>query len=526
PRLPADPGAPTGLPQTPKSQHKLPEAGAEYRETKAWFPDDAVARNGLAETLKARHKLPEAEAEYREAKARFPDDAVARTGLAETLKARHKLPEAEAEYRETKARFPDDAVARNGLAETLKAQNKLLEAEAEYRETKARFPDNAHARTGLAETLKAQNKLPEAEAEYRETLARFPGDSYAHTGLTGMLKARQGEPPGTEYPETPAPPPKVVYAYSGPARRFAQNKLAETKAEYRGPNDMADTGGSEASPMEPSGEMNTDGSPPAPTDRAESGAASRAAPAESALDRREIEIIANDAFLVRGWARSIRAYSPDRAPGHFRDRAEALLQQLLPASEGDSVAAGEAALLELDRGEREQARALLRRAVEHFPGSARVRYALARAERETPRGDPITPWRRLMRLDEHYLPLFFLGAARAYLNRADDGDDRAAEQAREKLGRLAYWICQHIAIDTDREPGDSKPNPRLHFRVQRQGKFAGWWAREVQAELFGLMVVKGFDDLGDLDPIREHASTHSSQLDRLEEELVLRHARA
>jgi len=49
---------------------------------------------------------------------------------------------------------------------------------------------------------------------------------------------------------------------------------------------------------------------------------------------------------------------------------------------------------------------------------------------------------------------------------------------------------------------------------------------EAQAELFGLDVVEGYDDLGDLGPIRERASTHGSRLDRLEEEFVLRYARA
>jgi len=173
-----------------------------------------------------------------------------------------------------------------------------------------------------------------------------------------------------------------------------------------------------------------------------------------------------------------------------------------------------------------RALALLRRAVERFPGSARVRYALARAEREAPQGDPITSWRRLLRLDGHYEPIFFLGAGRTYLNRTINGDGKAEYQARDKLGRLAFWIRQRTLMDEDRVASDPQADPRSRFRALHQGDFAGWWAVEAQAELFGPAVIKGYDDLGDLGPIRERTSAHGSRLDRLEEEFVLRHARA
>ena len=361
-------------------------------------PWNGYAWTTEGEALCAGGDLPGALAVYREAVGRFPDNAVARTGLAETLKAQGKLPEAEAEYRETQARFPDDAVARNGLAETLKAQNKFPEAEAEYRKTQARFPDNEYARTGLVEVLKVQDKLDEAAAEYRASKPQFPGSALPRDDL-----------------------------------------IADPKVENRGDH-VAETDHSE--------------SPLSPPHHERAGVAPREASVESGLGRREIELIANDAFLVRRWARTARGYSPDLAPGYFRDRAAALLKQLLPAIDRDSIATGEAALLELDRGELEQARALLRRAVERFPGSARVRYALARAEREAPRGDPITPWRRLLRLDEHYAPIFFLGSGRTYLNRAANGDGRAEHEARDKLGRLALWVRQRTLIDADRAASD------------------------------------------------------------------------
>jgi hypothetical protein len=68
------------------------------------------------------------------------------------------------------------------------------------------------------------------------------------------------------------------------------------------------------------------------------------------IDRTAIEIIANDAFLVRGWARSVDAYDPNAPEGGFRGRARSLLASLLPEAELDSLAAGEAGLLELDSG--------------------------------------------------------------------------------------------------------------------------------------------------------------------------------
>ena len=361
-------------------------------------PWNGYAWTTEGEALRAGGDLPGALAVYREAVGRFPDNAVAPNGLAETLKAQGKLPEAETEYRETQARFPDDAVAPNGLAETLKAQNKFPEAEAEYRKTQARFPDNEYARTGLVEVLKVQDKRDEAAAEYRASKPQFPGSSLPRDDL-----------------------------------------IADPKVEDRGDH-VAETDHSE--------------SPLSPPHHERAGVAPREASVESGLGRREIELIANDAFLVRRWARTARGYSPDLAPGYFRDRAAALLKQLLPAIDRDSIAAGEAALLELDRGELEQARALLRRTVERFPGSARVRYALARAEREAPRGGPITPWRRLLRLDEHYAPIFFLGSGRTYLNRAANGDGRAEHEARDKLGRLAFWVRQRTLIDADRAASD------------------------------------------------------------------------
>ena len=442
-----------------------------YREAATRFPDDVVVRNGLAEVLKAQDRLPEAEAEYRETIERFPDNVFTRSGLAEVLKAQERLPEAEAEYRETIERFPDDMVARNGLAEVLKAQDRLPEAEAEYRETKSRFPGNLYVRTGLAAVLDAQGRHHEAE-EVRSEGAAIAPDQTGPLPLVGAIdQGTSADQASGDDTESPAPADLVP--------------------------------GSSVEPME----KQTHG--------------------PSELSRREVQIIAGNAFLVRGWARATRQYAPDMAEGLFRERADQLLTRLLPVSDNDSLAAGESALLELDRGELEQAQALLRRAVQRFPGSARVRYALARAEREATDGDPVTPWRRLLRLDDRYQPIFYLGSGRASLNRIANLGDRAKEDAQEKLGRLAFWIRERIELVEGcglDAPGSS--NPRACYRPRRQGEFAGWWAVEAQAELFGTQPIAGYDDLSALDSISEHALANSAKLDRLEEEFVMRYARA
>ena len=537
-----------GLAKALKAQGRLEEAEAEYRETKERFPDNVYTRNGLAEVLKAQGRLEEAEAEYRETKERFPDDVYTRNGLPQVLKALGRLSDAEQEYRKLKAEFPSSIVPRNNLIAILKKEgrwddvlneyqeamkiaphhidfqmglgaalvtmNRFTEAENHYRQAKQHFPDKVFPYAKLAEILIEQGRLTEAEHEYREAKKYFPNDFEVWNGLVHVLHL-QGrlDESDAEY--------RVL------EKRFP-HKFATPDTAHNVSDDITATSNSDAVPITPHTEKLTAVSVPpmTPTDRERPVDAPPETNVAPPLDRREIEILANDAFLVRGWARAARIYRPDAAPGYFRNRAKALLDRLLPAVDDDSVAAGESALLELDRGELEQALALLRRAAERFPGSARVRYALARAEREAAQGDPITPWRQLLRLDEHYEPIFFLGVGRTYLNRTNNGHGFAENETRDKLGRLAYWIRQRTKMIGDCDMSDPMGDPRLCYQARREGDFTGWWAREVQANLFGMRPIEGSEDLEDLEPIRKQALAHSNSLDRLEEELVLRFARA
>ncbi len=588
-RFPDNAVARNGLAEVLKAQHRFADAEAEYRETKARFPDNVFTRNGLAEVLKAQGQFADAEAEYRETKARFPDNVVAHTGLAAVLKAQDRFADAEAEYRETKTRFPDNVVARKGLAEVLKAQDRFADAEAEYRDLKTAYPESLVPRNNLIFVLKAQGRWDEVVTEHLEAIDLFPENVHLHMGLgAALVQAKRLAEAEAHYrraqewfPDEPFSYAKLADILVAQARfseaehayrearcrasdSFAiwvglarvldrQGRTEEAEAEYRAmeerfPDKCVPRGHSDeipdSVPEDTDSAVMTDEGDIAPLETELPGTVSASvvedspadvkAPAKTPpvpgeelwLNRREIDIVAGDAFLIRGWARAAGTYDPDALPGRFRERAAVLLQRLLPSVDTDSVAAGESALLELDDGALAEGLALLRRAVQRFPGSARVRYALARAEREAVQGDPITSWRRLLRMDPHYEPIVYLGAGRAWLGRMAQDGAQAEGQAREMFGRLGYWIDKHIEPLPGFDPNDPQAEPRTSYRAQRKGDFSGWWGIEAQAELFGMRPVAGWDDLDDLGPIRERILTRSASLDRLEEDWVRRYARA
>ena len=120
----------------------------------------------------------------------------------------------------------------------------------------------------------------------------------------------------------------------------------------------------------------------------------------------------------------------------------------------DPTAAGEYGLLEIDRNEIEAARRFLALAVRRFPGSGRIRYALARAEREwamarqLPLDDPqsdqvLRAWDRLPRVDTRLTPILYLGQARAWLALQDGR--RVEEGAGASFSHLAAFLRPHLA---------------------------------------------------------------------------------
>ena len=417
--------------------------------------------------LKSLERFDEAEAEYRETKTRFPNDVVARNGLAEVLKSLERFDDAAAEYRETKARFPNDVVVRNGLAEVLKLLERLDEAEAEYRETKARFPNDSVACAGLAGVLAAQHRLEDAELAYRKALTLAPHNTIATAGLARVLQALDQAD-------------EVAVA----EKAATSNATHIDTVQVQQPNNT------------PSSKKKQDGR----------------------LTRRDIDILATDAYLIRGWARTSKIYDPNQPQGKFRERAEELLAQLMPSVDSDPLAAGELALLNLDRGDIEQGLILLRRAVQRFPGSARVRYALARAEREAGQGNSVSSFRRLLHMDEHFEPIYHLGAGRAWLAQVGQQGHLAEEKARHHLGSLAYWVQQRI----EPRSGYDMNDPRLCFQAKNGGGFDAWWALETQAEVFGMYQVGGYDDLVDFEPIKQRIVDRAPMLNHIEEDYVRR----
>jgi len=472
----------TGRAEVLKSLDRLDEALAAYEETKDRFPDNAVAHTGRAEVLKYLDRLDEALAAYEETIKRFPDNDVARNGRAEVLKSLGRLDEALAAYEETRDRFPDDVVARNGRAEILKSLDRLDEALAAYEETIKRFPDNDVARNGRAEVLKSLDRLDEALAAYEETMARFPEDEVARTGRDGVLRAMQ---------QGQAVSLKEEIPLSGQEAPVNNKVIHPLKGSYL----AADIQGKEGF---------------APLKVAEEPAVF--SPKGPALNREEITLLTTDAYLIRRWAREGKEDDPWLNPGIQRQRAHELLQKLFTEKDHDSLAAGESGMLSLATGapaDRQRALDLLRVAARRFPGSPRVRYALARAEREeamaTKNAAAMTAWqwKKLVRLDRHLFPLQWLGPV-PFLARFSTSEG----ELRENVGELAAWLF-----------------PRFQAKDTADPSFYTWWGSAVYGFLFGDAMVRDASELPEMAVIRQNIRTHYRDLVTKEEEIVYRHAR-
>ncbi len=412
---------------------------------------------------------------------RFPENVVARTGLGEVLKAAGRMGEAEAIYRQTVERFPADVVARNGLGEVLKAAGRIGEAEAIYRETVERFPADVVARNGLAGVLAAAEELGESSEQ----------ESYGDGDLAPPTD------PGPEYPIGPLP----------------SDYVAEPRSVYG-----LDAAGRES-----------DASPdPAAAADEERGAEEGLSPAVARPDeaakrrglrQRDVEILIQDVYLLRRWTRRLDSgEGAASTPGDLRQQAGALLGRLVTAQEESAEAAGELGLLELDSGDLDAALELLRGAARRFPGSARVRYALARAERDAAehqrrRLDPDDPeapsllWRRLSRLDNRFRPVQLLGEGRSWLVHTDGSF--VEERARHTFGRLGYWMSN--LPDTTGSRGS---------------EFPAWWAKEVRHFLFAGTAVAGHQDVGNLDLLRQRNAQFRWELNNLEETWIRQTGRA
>nr|VFJ67249.1 MAG: Tetratricopeptide repeat-containing protein [Candidatus Kentron sp. FW] len=447
------------------------------RMAKGADPWNAHAWTNEAAALLSLGKREQALCVYGEAILRFPDNAVAHAGYAEVLKFLDRLDEALAAYGETKERFPDNAVARNGYAEVLKSLGRLDEALAAYGETKERFPENVVARNGYAEVLKSLGRLEEALAAYGETKERFPENIVVRTGYEGVLRAMQQRARATGIKE--------------------EMPIYEPKARMDEPIQLKTTGWGITTGIQAKEEATLVRSPES---------SYLASFERSALSSEEITRLITDAYLIRRWAREGEEDDPWLNTGAQRERAGELLAQLSAKEGHDPLVAGESGMLSLATGDRQRALDLLRIAVERFPGSPRVRYALARAEREeamaTEDAAAMTPrqWKKLVRLDRHLFPLQWLGPL-LFQVRFPDSDSALRGNVRE----LAGWLRPGFASRDGADPS-----------------FYTWWGKAVYPLLFGATDLSERPDMG---RIRGHVRANYRTLVAKEEELVYRHAR-
>jgi hypothetical protein len=226
-----------------------------------------------------------------------------------------------------------------------------------------------------------------------------------------------------------------------------------------------------------------------------------------------------DTLFLRRWSRALGPGFRIRA-GELRERAHAALERLLRLEGRSSLAAGEAGLLAPSEGDLDQGLKLLREAARRFPGSARVRYALARAERlavsaraldlRDPEA-PIRPWRRLARLEPQLRAVSLLGEARTWLGQTDGAVREAG--ARKSLGQLAFWINEQLSRERE-------------HRKDASAELHAWWARETRRMAFGERTDRREEDLIDLSFYLEMVQAHAVELDLHEEDAVYRVAAA
>jgi len=369
----------------------------------------------------------------------------------------------------------------NGFAWTTTASvnltlGHLTEAAKAAREAVRRFPNDPVAYSSLAEILKAQGRLDDAEAVLRYAIGRFQEEPELLTSLATLLSQR-GELDEAEklLTEALAIEPRNVVT------RTALKRL-RTRRER--------------------GDLSFEGAEP-----------------RKPVQSEDLSVLLTDALFLRRWSRALHQ-EPDERMGELRKKAQAALERLLHLADRSSMAAGEAGLLTLAEGELEAGLTLLREAARRFPGSARVRYALARAERLAvsaraldPRDPeaPIRPWRRLARLEPQLGAVALLGEARTWLGQTD-GAVREAH-ARQKLGELAFWINTQLAREQER-------------RKDSFTELSAWWAREARRLVFGHRTDRREEDLGELPFYQEMVQTHAAELDLHEEDAVYRVASA
>jgi tetratricopeptide (TPR) repeat protein len=159
-----------------RTQGRLREAEAAYREALRLDPRDAASLNNLGMALGDQRRLPEAEETFRRL-LQIKADARTYNNLGAILLMQRRFPDAESAFREAVRLQPEgDAFALNNLGLALLGQRRFREAEAPLRQATRRNPNLASAQQNLSMALFNQEKFAEAEPVLREALRLAPDD--------------------------------------------------------------------------------------------------------------------------------------------------------------------------------------------------------------------------------------------------------------------------------------------------------------------------------------------------------------
>ncbi len=253
------------------------------------------------------------------------------------------------------------------------------------------------------------------------------------------------------------------------------------------------------------------------------------------LNRRQALVLACEARLLRRWARRNEESRETPTPGHLREQAAALLDQLIEAHPHDPRARIEKGLLLVESGRFDDECAFLAQALAAFPGAPGLEFAFARAERERARHEKrqydssssrslLEPWWRLQMMNPRFEPLKRLGEGRTWLAQTDG--DMVREGALRSFGGLHKWIHPHLhpILEALDRSGQRPDEVRNKYRLPSEASFEDWWSREVQAYLFGGVAPEaevGSDDLG---AIVTRLDLYARPIDVLEEDFANRFA--
>ncbi|CAA7616717.1 TPR repeat-containing protein (fragment) [Magnetospirillum sp. LM-5] len=171
-----------------KSQGRLDEAAAAYRQAIALGPDQPAAYNNLAVILAAQGKTADAIAHYQHVLKLAPDHRSAHGNLGLALKSQGRLAEAVSCYRRALDMDPDDIGVLNNLGAALQELARTDEAIVHLRRAVELAPDHPQALYNLGNALSDAGNLDEAIACYARAVAAKPSFALARGRWAHLMR--------------------------------------------------------------------------------------------------------------------------------------------------------------------------------------------------------------------------------------------------------------------------------------------------------------------------------------------------